>query len=367
MLSFGDLPVPSGIKVSPNAILTEPVLRVNDTKSDISLVLYDKIANYLHYFKYNDQILFPYIAPTRKSQYLAILYNSTNLAIPIVASKLVRENFSRQIASKELGKVIEKVSFDVNEGTNLFLNKLSPDLLIDRAIDLTVEEIRNLCKSDPSLKINLCESKEFLRRLISKYLTSDTAFARQTAELYSLDFVLMLIEDWYEYKTPIAIENIGRYFQNIEFFDLLLHRMVEVDRYNGQYIYDKLLDSINLSMRMNNKNYKYTLMMIPKIFTNNNVRIELYRALLNSIVNFFGNTNNKTYKDDIIMSMGDELFNTLLTFSLTHYNRSLYDTLISYVPVELAKDYVYSYDGEQGADEFLPPDEFLPLDPDEYQ
>jgi hypothetical protein len=177
-LSFGSVKVSPNLTVSSNQVAIAPTLISRDDNSDISLIVYDRIANYLHYFKYNNAELFPYIIPVKKSQYVVLKLNSTNLDIVSLVNKLQRENFTSQIGLKQLGKIIDKVIFNVVQDSGMILTRLPADVLIENAVNnMTIYEIINLCKSDTVINGRLCENKELRRKLALRYLTSDEVMA----------------------------------------------------------------------------------------------------------------------------------------------------------------------------------------------
>jgi hypothetical protein len=349
VLSFGPLTVSSNLTLSPNELKIAPIASFTD-KSDISFVLYDRIANYLHYFKYNNTELFPYLTPTRKSQYVFLIFNSTNLDIPALATKLRRENFTNQIEVKQLGKMLEKVVFNVTEGNTSMLNKLSNDLLIAEALKMTTTEIANLCKSDPLLAKRLCENKEFLRQLASKYLTSDPAFARSIQE-QSFSFIANVINLFYEDTDKgISIKNIRKYWPTIEFLDKVLINLYQnIDRNSmlSDQLTDKIIQSVIDAYKIDDE-YNYTLsMIIPKIFTGEHL-IRIYYRLLLTIIDEDEKDPAKNWPklaDKIIAQMSDVQFDILLDISYGEDTRELLELLVRYIPIELQEEYRNKYIG----------------------
>jgi hypothetical protein len=354
-LSFGSLTVPSNLTVSSNELGTAPILLVDNEKSDISLILYDRIANYLHYFKYNNAELFPYIQPVRKSQYLVLSLNSTNLNIPEVTRNLKRENFTKQVSLKQLGKIIEKVVFDVIPGSTSLVSKLSTDLLIAEALKMTTLEIKNLCKSDPVLAKRVCENKEFLRQLASKYLTSDLEYARNIPDQKDFDYIAKMIKLLYEdLSLGLDFKNVNYYWNSIKFLDKVLINLYKyaIDRPRvSNRIDTKIIDSIVLEYKKDNNEYRYILkIIIPKVFTEEYDLTRIYVSLLLTIIQEIGQDPSKDWDklvDEIIDQMTDEQFDKLLEISYGEETRELLDLLLKYLPDELKDEYRDKYFGNE--------------------
>ena len=118
--------------------------------------------------------------------------NSTNLDIPALAAQLHRENFTSQVQLKQLGKIIEKVIFNVVPDSGMVLTRLPADVLIENAVNnMTIPEIINLCKSDSVINGRLCENKELRRKLALKYLTTDEAMAAKLSGSMTFEEILI--------------------------------------------------------------------------------------------------------------------------------------------------------------------------------
>jgi hypothetical protein len=346
VLKFGDLVVSNG-DVLPLAKLNVKPTYHSLYQLQTTVLLYDRANNYLHWIMINGFYdLFPYLPLTRESQYALLEFDSRNTDIR--KKDLRRENFTTQLSIKELGKLKNKIMFYTVSSpvVNTSFSKLPVDLLMHEALKMPVTQIHNICKADQIVDKSLCRNKEFLRRLVRKYLTTDDELAIQISNKYHFYSLADVIKTLYSsHENEVRFQFIDLY-PFIKFLDLILIREITREKAlnNGnlgkdEWISSKLMrDIVEID-----KDSNFLLKLFPKIYSNTDLR-QIYPQLLN-----YAENSNKTREqkdmliDNIINQMDDDMFNELLNISYSSSTRSLLNILLRYIPQNEREEYSARY------------------------